>query len=117
MQYAMLSSLARCGPIASLALTERLSIDRTALYRALVVLERHGLVQGRPGRGRERILLLTEAGLDVHQRAAQDWSATQEGFSADFGPDWPRLLSLLARARAVAEGMRPPVRTPVETTA
>lgn len=108
MQYAILTNLARAGRMASMALADRLSIERTALYRALAVLERRGLVQAEPGRGRERILSLTPAGLELRTRAQADWAATQEAFVAGFGPDWPAFQAMLARARALSDSLSDP---------
>lgn len=107
MQYAILANIDRAGSIATMALADRLSIERTALYRALAVLERRGLIRTEAGRGREQILSLTEPGADLRARAKEAWAAAQSAFVASFGDDWPNFLILLDRARTIAEGAAP----------
>lgn len=105
MQYAILGNVARAGSLPTMTLAARLSIERTALYRALAVLERRALIRAEPGRGRERILSLTDAGEDLRARAKEAWAVTQDGFVAAFGDQWETFLTMLDRARAISEGM------------
>ncbi|MCW1840481.1 MarR family winged helix-turn-helix transcriptional regulator [Prosthecomicrobium hirschii] len=105
MQYAILANVARAGRIPTMALSDRLSIERTALYRALAVLERRRLIRTEAGRGREQILSLTEAGEALRIRAKAAWAVTQDAFVGAFGEDWPTFLRLLDRARAISDGM------------
>jgi DNA-binding MarR family transcriptional regulator len=105
MQYAILANVARAGRIPTMALSDRLSIERTALYRALAVLERRGLIRTEAGRGREQILSLTESGEALRIRAKAAWAVTQDAIVGAFGEDWPTFLRMLDRARAISEGM------------
>ncbi|WP_444452176.1 MarR family winged helix-turn-helix transcriptional regulator [Rhodobacter capsulatus] len=103
MQYAILANIARAGSIPTMALSDKLSIERTALYRALAVLERRGLIRTEAGRGREQILSLTDTGDALRLRAKAAWALTQEAFVEAFGEDWPKFLGMLERARAISE--------------
>lgn len=105
MQYAILANIARAGSIPTMALSEKLSIDRTALYRALAVLDRRGLIHTKAGRGREQILSLTDTGDALRQRAKAAWAVTQDTFVEAFGDDWSTLLTLLDRARAISDDL------------
>jgi DNA-binding MarR family transcriptional regulator len=105
MQYAILANIAQAGRIATMALAEKLSIERTALYRALAVLERRRFIRTEAGRGREQILSLTDTGETLRIRARAAWAVTQDAFVTAFGDDWPTFLSMLYRARALSEGM------------
>lgn len=105
MQYAILANIARVGHMPTMALSDRLSIERTALYRALAVLVRRGLISIAPGRGREQILSLTKQGEDLQIRAKAAWAVTQDTVVDAFGEDWPTFLRLLDRARAISESM------------
>jgi DNA-binding MarR family transcriptional regulator len=105
MQYAILANVARAGRIPTMTLSERLSIERTALYRALAVLERRRLIRTEAGRGREQILSLTEAGEALRIRAKAAWAVTQDAFVGAFGEEWPTFLRMLDRARAISDGM------------
>ena len=103
MQYAILANIARAGEMPTMALAARLSIDRTALYRALAVLDRRGLTRSAPGRGREQILSLTDDGLALREEARAVWAETQDAYVAAFGDDWPAFLRLLDRARTISD--------------
>jgi len=105
MQYAILANIARAGSIPTMALSDKLSIERTALYRALAVLERRGLIRTEAGRGREQILSLTDEGDALRQRAKAAWAITQDAFVEAFGEDWATFLALLDRARAISDGL------------
>lgn len=108
MQYAILANIARAGSLPTMALSDRLSIERTALYRALAVLERRGLIRTEAGRGREQILSLTDAGDALRLRAKAAWAVTQQAFVNAFGEDWPTFLGMLDRARAISESLGDP---------
>lgn len=103
MQYAILANIARAGSIPTMALSEKLSIERTALYRALAVLERRGFVRTEAGRRREQILSLTDAGDALRLRAKEAWAVTQDAFVEAFGEDWTTFLRMLDRARAISD--------------
>lgn len=105
MQYAILANIARAGSILTMALSAKLSIERTALYRALAVLERRGLIRTEAGRGREQILSLTDAGDALRLRSRAAWAVTQDAFVAAFGEDWPVFLGMLDRARSISESL------------
>lgn len=102
-QYSILSNITRRGRVPSMELAGVLSLERTALYRALAVLERRGLITHEPGRGREQILSLTAEGAALHARAKLLWHEVQDGFTAAFGPDWQTFLAMTDRARRIAE--------------
>lgn len=104
MQYAILSNVARAGNLPTMTLSAKLSIERTALYRALAVLERRRLIRAEPGRGRERILSLTDTGEALRARAKEAWTLTQDAFVVAFGDQWGTFLTMLERARAISEG-------------
>lgn len=105
MQYAILANIARAGSIPTMALSDKLSIERTALYRALAVLERRDLIRTEAGRGREQILSLTDTGDALRLRAKDAWAVTQDAFMEAFGEDWATFLRMLDRARAISDGM------------
>ena len=105
MQYAILANIAQEGRMPTMALAEKLSIERTALYRALAVLERRGFICTEAGRGREQILSLTDTGEALRLRARVTWAVTQDAFVTAFGEDWPTFLTMLYRARALSEAM------------
>lgn len=105
MQYAILANIARAGSIPTMALSDKLSIERTALYRALAVLDRRDLIRTEAGRGREQILSLTDAGDALRLRSRAAWAVTQDAFVAAFGEDWPAFLGMLDRARAISESL------------
>jgi len=105
MQYAILANIARAGSIPTMALSDKLSIERTALYRALAVLERRHLIRTEAGRGREQILSLTDTGDALRLRAKDAWAVTQDAFMEAFGEDWATFLRMLDRARAISDGM------------
>jgi DNA-binding MarR family transcriptional regulator len=105
MQYAILANIARAGCLPTMALSDKLSIERTALYLALAVLERRGLIRTEPGRGREQILSLTVSGDTLRPRANAAWAVTQDAFVNAFGEDWRAFLGMLARARSISESL------------
>lgn len=106
MQFAILSIIARRGSMPSMALSKRLSLERTSLYRGLAVLERRGLVGTEPGHGREQILFLTDSGKALLAEARQVWTDVQDAFIAAFGEDWEELLAMVERVRSVAEDVQ-----------
>ncbi|CAM3322559.1 hypothetical protein PANO111632_14185 [Paracoccus nototheniae] len=87
----------------TMGLSARLSIKRTALYRALAVLKRRDLVRSEVGRWREQILCLTDAGTALHRRAKKGWAVTQDAFVAAVGADGPVFVTMLDRARAMSD--------------
>jgi DNA-binding MarR family transcriptional regulator len=106
-QYALLANIGRQAPIASMALSDLLSLERTALYRALVVLQRRGLILAEAGRGREEFLSLTPAGQALWTEARDRWQVVQDRFTAALGKDWQTFLTMTTRARAIAEEIAP----------
>lgn len=102
-QYAILANIGRLETVATMDLAGILSLERTALYRALAVLERRDLVAHVPGKGREQVLSLTEEGKRLRTEARQLWQQVQDNFIAAFGADWQTFLTIADRARRIAE--------------
>jgi DNA-binding MarR family transcriptional regulator len=98
-QFAILANIGRAGEIATIALADLLQMERTTLYRALNILQRKGLVESRPGKGREQLLVLTDSGVAKHAEAQPLWDQAQTSYTSHLGPKWPRLLKLLRFAQ------------------
>lgn len=80
-QFAVLSTLARSGPLAISALAAHMVMDRTTMGRALRPLAREGLLAIGPGRDRRtRRLSLTEAGETRLAAARPLWLRAQSIF-------------------------------------
>ena len=101
-QFSILAKLRRLGPLSINALAKQMVMDRTTLGRAMVPLERDGLiaiVRGRADR-RSKELQLTEAGLARLREAAKGWAKAQAQFETVFGS--PRASELRALLHAVS---------------
>ena len=86
-QFSILAKLRRLGPLSINALAKQMVMDRTTLGRAMLPLERDGLiaiVRGRADR-RSKELQLTEAGLARLREAAKGWAKAQAQFETVFG--------------------------------
>jgi DNA-binding MarR family transcriptional regulator len=101
-QFSILAKLRRLGPLSINALAKEMVMDRTTLGRAMLPLERDGLiaiVRGRADR-RSKELQLTEAGLVRLREAAKGWARAQAQFETVFGS--PRASELRALLHAVS---------------
>ncbi|MEO3472612.1 MarR family winged helix-turn-helix transcriptional regulator [Roseomonas sp. CAU 1739] len=96
-QYALLSTLARRGPIAPGAFAEVMAMDRTTMGRNLQPLEREGLVAITvdPTDRRGRLVSLTAEGQARLVAARPLWSAAQTAFETSFGMDQAQALRTL----------------------
>lgn len=101
-QYSILINVSRYEPIAHMELASHLEMDRTTLYRAVAVLEKHGLLTTQPtGAGAAEALSLTAQGSKVTARAQQIWSGLHDGFVERFGAErLAALNAMLAEVRA-----------------
>ncbi|AMM83096.1 MarR family transcriptional regulator [Martelella sp. AD-3] len=105
-QYSLLMSLNRPEPprIAEVAMV--LAMDRTTLTASVKPLERRGLLKSfqDPEDKRIRRLKLTDAGLDLLERAVPVWRETHDRLDAVVADDLPRLReNLLALTFALPE--------------
>ncbi|QQM30998.1 MarR family transcriptional regulator [Martelella lutilitoris] len=105
-QYSLLMALNRPEPprIAEVAMV--LAMDRTTLTASVKPLERRGLLKSfqDPEDKRVRRLKLTEAGLDLLERAVPVWRETHDRLDAVVVDDLPRLReNLLALTFALPE--------------
>ena len=99
-QFSLLTALALTGPVTLTRLAEELVMDRTSLTRNLRPLIRRGYVgETRGDDRRQRILDLTEAGLQAYEAALPVWRETQARIEARLGAErLERLLADLALA-------------------
>ncbi|MAM13606.1 MAG: hypothetical protein CML23_24755 [Rhizobiaceae bacterium] len=105
-QYSLLMALNRPEPprIAEVAMV--LAMDRTTLTASVKPLERRGLLKSfqDPEDKRIRRLKLTDAGLDLLERAVPVWRETHDRLEAVVADDLPRLReNLLALTFALPE--------------
>lgn len=99
-QFSLLMSLNRPEPPPLSAVADLLAMDRTTLTAALKPLERDGLLKVIPSEKdrRARLLLLTEAGLDVLARALPVWKSEHEALDKEMPQgDMDRLRQDLRR--------------------
>ena len=98
-QYSLLATVDRHGSIPMTALAGVLAMDRTTLTRNLTPLQRGGLVSLRAaGRGRTKLVRLTERGRALVLEAYPYWQEAQRRFASDFGRDRARELNDLTAA-------------------
>ena len=87
-QFALLSTLARQGPVSLSDLAAGLGMDRTTLTRNLKPLQRDGLVASAEGDDRRvRLLTLTAAGRIRLTDAEPSWRAIQSKVAGTFGQE------------------------------
>jgi DNA-binding MarR family transcriptional regulator len=101
-QFSLLMSLNRPEPPPVSAVADLLAMDRTTLTAALKPLERDGLLKVIPSEKdrRARLLLLTDAGLDVLARALPVWVSEHEALDTEMPQgDMDRLRQDLRRIR------------------
>jgi DNA-binding MarR family transcriptional regulator len=99
-QFSLLMSLNRPEPPPLSSVADLLAMDRTTLTAALKPLERDGLLKVIPSEKdrRARLLLLTEAGLDVLARALPVWKSEHEALDKEMPQgDMDRLRQDLRR--------------------
>ena len=99
-QFSLLTALALTGPVTLTRLAEELVMDRTSLTRNLQPLIRRGYVgETRGDDRRQRILDLTDAGLEAYEAALPVWQETQARIEARLGAErLDRMLADLALA-------------------
>src|SRR5271163_2354199 len=104
-QFAILRVIGRAGdggiPLSRLA--ESLVMDKTSLYRGLGPLIRSGwVVVMQAGKGRTKLVCLTNEGRRVTDAAAEPWEAAQSKVVAAFGVQrWAALHGSIADLAAV----------------
>jgi DNA-binding MarR family transcriptional regulator len=115
-QFAILRRVARVGEIPLSRLAERMVMDRTTLYRALLPMTREGWVRIDPApRGRTRVVRLTPAGERRMSDSTAAWESAQTRLIESFGVErWQALhaelrdLTFLADRIATGGEGRPP---------
>ena len=87
-QFAILRLLERLGPTSVTRLAAEAALERTTMGRNLDPLERRGLVRIGAGAtdGRERVVMLTEAGRDAVAAAMPYWRDAQARINARVAP-------------------------------
>jgi len=104
-QFSILRNLARHGALPLMQLADRLVMERTTLYRALVPLRRRGWVSLGANEGRAKTASLTARGRRALAAATGAWEAAQSGLLAKVGrQEWLRIESSLAKLVAAAIG-------------
>jgi DNA-binding MarR family transcriptional regulator len=104
-QFSILAKLRRSGPLSINALAKQMVMDRTTLGRAMLPLERDGLiaiVRGRADR-RSKELQLTEAGVARLREAAKGWAKAQAQFETVFGGQRASELRALLHAVSASD--------------
>jgi DNA-binding MarR family transcriptional regulator len=93
-QFSILARLRRLGPSSVNQLARTMVMDRTTLARNLQPLVRDQLVEIKPGEQdrRERVIALTERGLELVNGAMPAWERAQQLFAEHFGPEKAELL-------------------------
>jgi DNA-binding MarR family transcriptional regulator len=100
-QYSLLANLDRHGAVAMTELAELLGMDRTTLTRNVGPLERDGLLALRSsGRGRTKLVTLTDRGRRRLRDAFPYWLAAQERFGRVLGAGPAANLTEIAGAIA-----------------
>lgn len=101
-QYSLLRTLQRTGDLHISGLATVTGLDRSTLGRNLRLLEAAGLVRLTGGRdGRERKIVLTDAGVAAIDAALPLWQQAQDQVTAGLGEERRLLLfSLLAEVTA-----------------
>jgi DNA-binding MarR family transcriptional regulator len=92
-QFAILRRVARAGEIPLSRLAERMVMDRTTLYRALVPMTREGWLRIEPApHGRTRVVRLTPAGEQRLTDSTGAWESAQTRLVESFGVErWQAL--------------------------
>lgn len=114
-QYSILINVSRYEPIAHMELASHLEMDRTTLYCAVAVLEKHGLLTTRPtGEGAAEALSLTAEGRKVTAPArSRSGAASTTGSSSASAPSAsPRSTRCSPRCAPTAVHCRPATAPP-----
>jgi DNA-binding MarR family transcriptional regulator len=100
-QYSILAKLDRYGPKILQDLAAQLTMDRSTLGRLLRPLEERGFVTLNPSTEdrRQKIIALSEAGLELLRSAQPLWSQAEARFEEVFGPT--NALGLRAMMRQI----------------
>ena len=101
-QFSILAKLKRLGPMTINTLASELVMDRTTLGRAMLPLERDGLITVKDATSdrRSKELHLTKAGAERLRAARKLWSEAQTRFEGVFGAE--RAFNLRNELHAVA---------------
>ena len=103
-QYSLLDTLARAKELPLARLAERELLDRSSLTRAMVPLERDGLVEVTDGPGRSRVARLTDEGTARIKAARKSWAVTQGAMVDRIGlANWQALAPWLGRISVDAD--------------
>lgn len=95
-QFSLLRHLSRLEQPSISALAEAMGLDRSTLGRNLKPLESEGLVRLDGGEDqRNRIVVLTPAGLERIVRGREAWDAAQQDVATHLGDDKRRQLEAL----------------------
>lgn len=88
-QYSILINILRYQPIAQIELADHLGMERTTLYRALAVLQKHDLLQlHRRSQGVIKEATLTPKGEELTRQAQSIWRQRQDQIQQQFGPQF-----------------------------
>lgn len=98
-QLSLLNHLKRLGPLSITDLSREIRLERTTLVRNLKPLVERGFVADAPGKNaRVRRVRITEAGLEVVEKALPLWNEAQGFFENYLGDeDIVRLNKLLSK--------------------
>ncbi|MCW8886787.1 MAG: MarR family transcriptional regulator [Motiliproteus sp.] len=78
-QFSILHALKQSGETTAKTLQNLLVLDQTTLSRGLKPLIRDGYIDVHPGQDRrEKLLKLSEKGVELHQKAEKKWHQTQD---------------------------------------
>jgi DNA-binding MarR family transcriptional regulator len=95
-QFSILQALLMAGPLLQGNLADILSLDSTALTRAVQLLQKRGWIKAVKGKDRrERWLSLSPRGRVELARAAPTWQKVQEALRATLGQEhWNKLFAV-----------------------
>jgi DNA-binding MarR family transcriptional regulator len=92
-QFSLLSTIARLGPIAVTKLAQTLILDQTTTTHNLKLLEQQGWIERAVGPDqRTRLLVLTEPGRQILEKAFPLWEEAQSRIVNGFGQERYRNL-------------------------
>jgi DNA-binding MarR family transcriptional regulator len=97
-QFALLRLICAEKELSISTLGRYMAMDRTSITRALVPLERDGLIQSRPGADKRiRIVSVTSKGRKLVESAEPRWHQAQEALLETIGEDRWRAMSTVLR--------------------
>ena len=96
-QFSLLSVIRAGKELSVSTLGRDMGLDRTSITRALVPMERDGLIHSRPGADKRiRIVSVTNKGRKLVEDAAPKWRQAQEALMQTIGEDrWRTMRTLL----------------------